>query len=598
MDTLVSEEEMTMFRQYMADPAARAAFVEFKAEAAENGTARRYEHVLRAVASRPWAIHEPVLAVIVDVLAFRAFGGRLTAEEIQGRIGAARRTSSTESPRGVARIPISGVIMPKAGGFDDISGGTSAEAVAKAIRSAANSPDVTSIVLDIDSPGGSVEGIPELAALIADVNQIKPVTAVANHEANSAAFWLASQAGRIIAAPSARVGSIGVITAHEEDSIRAEREGIRTTVVSAGKFKGEGSPFGPLSDEAKAHMQSMVDEYYGMFVEGVARGRGVKAAAVSGGFGEGRVVTASNALKMGMIDGIGTIDEVIADELNGPVTRAGGAAARAHLSVVADSEAAPVLAAGPAVEPVTTGPEASEEPIVINVNGSNDPEVLAAAVKAELDKPKGSDDEAPSVLAAQAALAAVVNGDEPAEADPAVQAAVDKIDAQLKQAADPTAIVEDPNPESETLLRTPQMMEIERLTKALHDDEAGTEPETDRRTAPDTSAWDTHTALVECSTASEFRLISAAEREVGGPDEPKHWALPHHYLGYGPNVQGVAHALSVVDTIEDPSTREKARAHLQAHQDAITGNDTRSEAQIEEFEAIQAQLAVLAGLPE
>jgi signal peptide peptidase SppA len=353
MDTFVSEEEAAQFRDYMADPSARAAFVEFKASVAQNGQARRYEHVLRAVASRPWAIDEPMLAVIVDVLTFRAYGGRLTAEEIEGRLATARRTPSSEAPKGVARIPISGVIMPKASAMSDMSGGTSAEAVGQAIRAATDNPNVSSIVLDIDSPGGAVDGIPELASLIAQANTIKPVVAVANHEAASAAYWLASQAGRIIASPSARVGSIGVISKHDDESERAQREGVKTTLVSAGRFKAEGSPWEPLSEEAKVHLQSMVDEFYGMFVEGVARGRGVSAEAVKGGFGEGRVVTAKNALQLGMIDGIGTIEAVIQGELAAGHARA--TATGPHLVVATGPGAAPVFEGDAPASPVVDG---------------------------------------------------------------------------------------------------------------------------------------------------------------------------------------------------------------------------------------------------
>ena len=308
-------EEVQKFRTYLADPAARAAFVDLKAQHAEGNETRRYQHIQAAIVDRPWAIRGSVLDVIVDLVAFRAAGGRLTAEEIEGRVGAVRREPSRQAPSGVARIPISGVLVPKASAFNDMSGGTSAEQISGMLASAVASPDVASIVLDVDSPGGMVDGIPELAAEIRAARERKPIVAVANTEAASAAYWLASQASRVVASPSARVGSIGVITAHEDRSARDEQRGIKTKVVSAGRYKAEGSPHEALSEEGEAHLQSMVNEFYGMFVDAVASARGVKASDVRDGYGEGRILTASQALSAGLIDEVGTLDAVLGAEV-------------------------------------------------------------------------------------------------------------------------------------------------------------------------------------------------------------------------------------------------------------------------------------------
>lgn len=489
-----SEQDLELFQSYMADPAARAAFVEFKAKAAEDGTARRYEHVLRAVASRPWAIHEPMLAVIVDVLTFRAFGGRLTAEEIEGRIGAARRTQSTDAPRGVARIPVSGILIPKAGMMDQMSGGVSAEALGNTIKAAVNNPEVSSIVLDIDSPGGAVGGIPELADIVAQANQVKPVVAVANHEALSAAYWLASQAGSIIASPSARVGSIGVISRHEDQSGQQEQKGVKTTLVSAGRFKAEGSPFEPLSEEGRAHLQDMVNSFYGMFVEAVARGRGVSAADVRDGFGEGRVVMAKDAMAMGLIDGIDTIEGVIASEL--------------------------------ASVPRTTAVAF--------------PEISITGVNAKWA------DEATITIGSATSVAKETH----------------------ERLGDGTK----------------QDDEIERLRLAVHaDPEEPDEPEPIRATefeaAVDNSTWDGNRAMGQCSSASDYRSICAGEHAVGTPDQRQHWALPHHYLGRGPNAAGVRAALSRISQTENWKAGSQARAqsHLDAHMNEINpGSEDRS----------------------
>jgi signal peptide peptidase SppA len=170
---------------------------------------------------------------------------------------------------------------------------------------------VGTIVLDIDSEGGSVEGTPELWTAIYDARQRKSVVAVANSMMASAAYWLGSAATEIVSTPSGSVGSIGVLHVHAEESKALEDAGIKLTVTKAGKYKGEGSPFEPLTDEAKDFIQSRVDEAYSMFVKDVAKGRGVPVNEVRKAYGQGRLLGAKEAKELGMIDRIATLDETI-----------------------------------------------------------------------------------------------------------------------------------------------------------------------------------------------------------------------------------------------------------------------------------------------
>lgn len=318
-------EAVAEFKALMHDPAARQAFVQIKATQAENGARLRYQHVLRAVGETPWAIRPAMLGVIVDILAFRAEGGRFTTEELAERIGAARRPVA-DSPRGVAVLPLHGVIIPKAGMMSEMSGGTSIEAFRQQFRQAMAAPEVAAIVLDVDSPGGMVDQVPEMAAEIRAARGTKPIVAVANSEAASAAYWLAAQADRLVVTKSGRVGSIGVFTAHEDESAKAAADGVSTTLISAGKYKTEGNPFEPLTAEARAHMQSMVDSYYGMFVSDVAKGRGVSIDTVRSGYGEGRVVSAADAVRSGMADEMGTLEAAVGPLLRQAVAPATAAA--------------------------------------------------------------------------------------------------------------------------------------------------------------------------------------------------------------------------------------------------------------------------------
>jgi signal peptide peptidase SppA len=281
----------------------------------------RYPNILRAVYSRPWAILPGTLALIVDILQFRAAGGTLSDEQIELRIRAASQDNGPrDKPRGsrskggaVAVIPVYGPISQRQNLMAANSGGTSVEGLTQDFRDAMADDDVSGIVFDFDSPGGTIDGVSELAAEIrAARGGDKPIVAQANGMAASAAMWLASQADELVVTPSGLVGSIGIFTAHEDLSVQAEADGVKTTLISAGKFKTEGNPWEPLSEEARAHLQELVDAHYGMMVEDIAQGRGVSSATVRNGYGQGRIVLAKPAKAEGMVDRIDTIDNTIA----------------------------------------------------------------------------------------------------------------------------------------------------------------------------------------------------------------------------------------------------------------------------------------------
>ncbi|NJN53292.1 MAG: S49 family peptidase [Anaerolineae bacterium] len=186
--------------------------------------------------------------------------------------------------------------------MSEMSGAVSVQKFTAQFRAALRDPDIASIVIDVDSPGGQVGGVEELAAEIFDARGQKPITAVVNTLAASAAYWIASAADEIVISPSGQAGSIGVFLIHEDMSAALAAAGETVTLISAGKYKVEGNPFEPLTEEARGAMQEMVNEYYGMFTKAVARNRGVKVADVRNGFGEGRVVGAGQAVALGMAD--------------------------------------------------------------------------------------------------------------------------------------------------------------------------------------------------------------------------------------------------------------------------------------------------------
>jgi signal peptide peptidase SppA len=271
----------------------------------------KYTHLARYVAETLWAITPSKLAELLSVLAFRAAGHEFTPEEIRARIGDGVGSSGPSKTGGVALIPIRGVLAHRMSAMDESSGGMSAEQIGRMVATVAADPSIGTILYDVDSPGGTVPGITELAAQMFALRGQKRQIAMVNGLAASAAYWLASQADEIVSIPSGVTGSIGVFTAHSDLSQALAKEGINVTLISAGKHKLDGNPFEPLSDETKAVLQARVDEAYGWFVRDVARGRKVAPRDVREGYGEGRALTAKDALKAGLIDSIGTFEETV-----------------------------------------------------------------------------------------------------------------------------------------------------------------------------------------------------------------------------------------------------------------------------------------------
>lgn len=273
----------------------------------------KYPHLLAAFASEYWAMEPGKLLAIVDLLAMQADGVKFTAAEIEARIAPQTMRATARREGAVSVIPLRGVISPRASMVTTSStgGGATAEEFTRAIDQAAADEGVKAIVIDADSPGGNVLGVDEASASVAAAQAIKPVVVQVTGNLASAGYWIGASAGEIVLSPSSAVGAIGVRTAYDDVTEALAKEGISREIISAGKFKGEGL-LGPLSDETRAYMQGRIDDYYGMFVDRVAQGRSVTAAAVRDGFGQGRMLGAQAALREGMADRIGTMAETLA----------------------------------------------------------------------------------------------------------------------------------------------------------------------------------------------------------------------------------------------------------------------------------------------
>ena len=268
----------------------------------------------------PWALMPERLQAMTAVLT-RWSSDEPPSDETLFQVNADRvlrdtrkQFAAANAGAGIAVLPLYGVVTQRGNMVDDISGpgSTSTQKFTSVMRQVLADDTVGQILIDIDSPGGSVYGVAELATEIVKARAQKPVVAVANSLAASAAYWIGCSAGEFYVTPGGEVGSIGVWQAHFDYSKALEEEGVKPTLISAGKFKVEGNLYVPLDPEAQAFMQSRVDDYYNAFIKAVAKGRGVSVADVRDGMDEGRVLGADAALAAKMVDGIATFDDVLA----------------------------------------------------------------------------------------------------------------------------------------------------------------------------------------------------------------------------------------------------------------------------------------------
>jgi signal peptide peptidase SppA len=291
---------------------------------------RYYPQVWTQFYSTPWVILpsklDEIEMAMQSIVADRSFG--IAPKASFGQPEEPKMLEQSD----IAIIPIRGTITPRPSAFS--SGGTTAERVGQNIDKAAADSSIKNIVLDIDSPGGSVFGIEETARKIRAARARKPVHAVANYIAASGAYWWGSQATTLSVAPSGTVGSVGVIYKRPDFTANMEKEGVKINTVTAGKYKDEGLPYKPMTAEEEADLKAQADTYYRKFVADIAIGRGLNAAAVEESFGQGRMVLAEEAVSRRMADRVATMEQVL-DELRASGARSRRAAASRILSDVA-----------------------------------------------------------------------------------------------------------------------------------------------------------------------------------------------------------------------------------------------------------------------
>jgi signal peptide peptidase SppA len=226
----------------------------------------------------PWAIAPEAMDGIIGLAMDMAAGKLFTLPQSEAP------QSIMSVADGVATISITGPLLPTTDEFDRVMlGATSLDEVRSTVESAAADPAVTSIVLNIDSPGGTVRGTPEAADAIYEASKVKPVHAHTSGTMASAAYWLGSQATSVSMTRSASVGSIGVMVPHIDQSKRAEMLGVKVELFTTGKFKAAGFPGTSLTESQRELIQERIDQVFGEFKSAVTRqGRKIPAEAMQG----------------------------------------------------------------------------------------------------------------------------------------------------------------------------------------------------------------------------------------------------------------------------------------------------------------------------
>ncbi|WP_018935664.1 MULTISPECIES: S49 family peptidase [unclassified Thioalkalivibrio] len=303
----------------------------------------KYPHLASRIFNTPLLMHPEKLDAIIAGL-----GGRLLGAEPElndhGRDdslfttqpGVRRADDRTGQVyyahgAGLARIDVFGGLAHRTRMTADSMLIRGYQEVARAIEAAADDPQVETIALNLDTPGGEVSGAFELAASLRDLAGGKRVIAMVDTLALSAGYLIASQADEIVVTPTGLVGSIGVVMRHVDFSRALDSDGIEVTQIFAGDHKVDGNPYEPLPAAVRADFQAEIDSLYGDFVQAVVDGRGLTAEHVRGT--QARTYRAPAAVEAGLADRVATFDQLLSElQATRSVALPAGQAARANVS--------------------------------------------------------------------------------------------------------------------------------------------------------------------------------------------------------------------------------------------------------------------------
>ncbi|MEY2686778.1 MAG: hypothetical protein RL375_976, partial [Pseudomonadota bacterium] len=260
-----------------------------------------------------WAITSDMHDEIRSIYDTHMRGEKIDIKAVEARIGrplAGGERQPYTVQDGVAIIGMQGVMAPKANLMMQISGGTSAQLLRQDIQAAAADPKVKAGILYGDTPGGNVLGIAEAAQAWKAFADAKPAITYSDGMLASAGYWVGSAAPAIyISGPMVNVGSIGVRTEHVDVSMAQAAQGIKRTIIAAGRYKAAGD--GPLDPKTLEYKQAQVDYLYSLFVDWTAQMRGASVDKVLADMADGRIFIGEQAVSAGLVDGVASLEQLV-----------------------------------------------------------------------------------------------------------------------------------------------------------------------------------------------------------------------------------------------------------------------------------------------
>ena len=265
--------------------------------------------VWNKAADEPWAITSSALTTILDIAARQ----NAPPEAVAAKLGRELQNSyRLEMRDGIAVLPVVGPLFRYANLFTQVSGASSYELLAKDFTQAVENPDVKAIILNIDSPGGEVNGCAEFADMIHEARGGKPIVAYASGDAASGAYWIAAAADEIVVSKTSALGSIGVVGVYRGN----KGEDAVEVVSSQSPYKR----LDPDTDDGRARLQKRIDAMADVFVDAIAKYRGVASSHVQNHYGSGDVFIGDAAVKQGLADRIGSFEKLLSEISGNPVS--------------------------------------------------------------------------------------------------------------------------------------------------------------------------------------------------------------------------------------------------------------------------------------
>jgi len=352
--------------------------------------------VLQAIQERPWAITDRSMVTIMDIVERHMDGREIDLEAVAAKLGQPLdNTGGDVSMRGsIAIIDVTGPIFRYADIFTRISGATAIETLSQNFQTAIESSAVQQIVLNVNSPGGQVDGVSELADMVRAGAAVKPVTAYVDGLAASGAYWIASAANRIVANESSFLGSIGVVVTVMDNRAAQEKRGVKRYEIV--------STVSPLkradvaTDEGRSQLLAIADSLAEIFVSRVAAFRGTTAENITQNYGRGGVMIARQAVAAGMADAVSNFESLM-NELGNPVTMESlirpAASAAQELITTMENPTTTTAAATPTVATPAPAPVAAAPPVdqklriaaILTCQEANGREQLARTLALETD---------------------------------------------------------------------------------------------------------------------------------------------------------------------------------------------------------------------